>query len=104
MSTPRKFSVEQKLSILEEAKQTTKAAVLRKYNLSKSVLDTWLMKFEVGGIGALSHGQLVMNKELMEAKRENERLKRILADKMLELEIKNELLKKSQLREQMRGQ
>ena len=103
MSTPRKFSVEQKLSILEEAKEKSKASVLRKHNLSKSVFDNWRRKYEIGGLDALAHGQLVINKELLEVKKENERLKKILAERMLELEIKNELLKKSQLREQTKG-
>lgn len=103
MSTVRKFSVEQKVSILEEAKHSTKASVLRKYNLSKSTFDSWRHKYELGGADALGHSHLVLNKEVLDLKKENERLKRMLADKMLELEIKGELLKKSQSYEKIKG-
>jgi putative transposase len=103
MGTPRKFSVEQKLSILEEARQSTKASVLRKYNLSKTVFDSWRHKYELGGADALAHSQLVLNKEVLELKRENDRLKKMLAERMLELEIKNELLKKSQSYEKIKN-
>lgn len=92
----RQFTTEQKLAILEEAGREGITATLRKYNLSNSVYHQWKDKFEIGGRDALMHGSLVLDQELLAVKRENDRLKRIIANQALQLEIKDELLKKSQ--------
>lgn len=92
----RKFSDDQKRSILQEAETTGVTAVLRAYNLSYSVFARWKQKFMKPD--SYIQGGVVSAKSKSEIKlliQENTRLKKIIADMALELERKDEELKKT---------
>lgn len=93
----RKFSDEQKLSILQEAETMGVTAVLRTYNLSYSVFARWKQNFMKPD--QFIKGNTLSGKNKTEMKmlvQENVRLKKIIADMALELERKDEELKKTQ--------
>jgi putative transposase len=95
-SQKRKFTDEQKLEILKQANEMGVISVIRNHNLSYSVFSRWREKF----MEKNKNGQklILKNKtksELKLFKEENTRLKKIIADQALELEKRNEELRKS---------
>lgn len=96
MATPRrKFSVEQKLQILQEADQTGVTQTLRQHNLSHSVYQRWKEQFNQSGASGLEPHYPRVDGEKRALELENARLKKIVAEQALELEFKTELLKKA---------
>lgn len=97
MAIPRrKFSDDQKRSILQEAETIGVTAVLRTYNLSYSVFARWKQKFMKPDMhiqGNASYGR--SKSEIKLLLQENTRLKKIIADMALELERKDEELRKT---------
>lgn len=91
----RKFTVEQKLHILQEASQEGIAQTLRKYNLAHSLLRRWRQQFNEGGSNSLQPQHHKIDPEMRALEMENARLKKIIANQALELEFKTELLKKA---------
>jgi putative transposase len=92
----RKFTDEQKLAILKEAEEMGVTAVLRTHNLSYSVFVKWKQKFMKPD--TYIKGNMLAGKTKQEIKQlmeENVRLKKIIADLALELERKDEELKRS---------
>jgi putative transposase len=96
MASKRRFTDEQKLEILQQAEKLGISVVLREQRLSYSVFSKWREKFSKGNSGnndaMLSHKARSELKQFME---ENARLKKIIADQALELERKDEELKKN---------
>lgn len=95
MATRRKFTDEEKLAILSQAHRAGITATLRHYNLSYSVFARWKQKFMSND----NNQQTTMTayktrSELKHLHNENSRLKKIIADQALELERKEEELKK----------
>ena len=100
MATPRrKFSIEQKLQIIQEAEQNGITQTLRKHNLSHSVFLRWKNQFNAGGVGSLKPQYHKVDPEVRALQEENARLKKIIGNQALELEFKTELLKKSDAHE-----
>lgn len=97
--TRRKFSVDQKLQIIQEADQNGVTQTLRKHNLSHSVFLRWKNRFHSGGVGLLSPRYHKTDPEIKALQDENARLKKIIGNQALELEFKTELLKKSDAHE-----
>jgi transposase-like protein len=96
--TRRKFSAEERMSILQEAERNGGAETSRKYNLSPSLLAKWKRNYLKNGSTADGRrGRKPLDPELLELREENEKLKRIVAKQALELEVKTELLKKTPL-------
>ncbi|MEI6882800.1 MAG: transposase [Bacteroidota bacterium] len=92
--TPRKTS-EEKLAILREAKEKGITATCDKYGIYPATYYSWKRKFEQMGSEGLSHGMNPNHlKEIRRLEKENDRLKKIIADKELESSLKDELLKK----------
>ncbi|HEY4286613.1 MAG TPA: transposase [Puia sp.] len=91
----RKFSDAEKLSILDEARREGVTAVLRKHRLSYSVFVRWKQKYGIGVTQTTrkSQGDRAIS-ELKHLMEENGRLKKIIADQALELERKDEDLRK----------
>lgn len=88
----RRFTEEQKLAILDQAEKVGITAVLREYSLSYSVFARWkqqLIKHE-----PITQSDSKTRLELKHLYEENMRLKRIIADLALELNRKDEELKK----------
>jgi putative transposase len=91
-ATRRKFTEEEKLDILHQASHSGITEVLRKYNLSYSVFTRWKQKFmEQGTHPGNSHFNSTEIRLLQE---ENIRLKKIIADQALALELRNEELRR----------
>ena len=92
----RKFTDEQKLKILREAEELGITLVLRNHNLSYSAFARWRQQFEFQDPARqqakLNHQE---RSQLKQYKTENQRLKKIIADQALELERKEEELKKN---------
>jgi transposase-like protein len=92
----RKFSVEQKLQIIQEADQQGITQTLRRHNVSHSVYLRWKRQFDQGGISSLGPQYRKVDPELRALQEENARLKKIIGNQALELEFKTELLKKNE--------
>ena len=89
MTQRRKFSDEEKLNVLYQAGQKGVSNVLRHYNISYSLFARWSKIFQAKGIDPLNASS--GNGSLLE---ENIRLKKIIADQALSLELKDEELKR----------
>jgi transposase-like protein len=101
-SARRKFTVEQKLQIIQEAEQHGITQTLRKHNLSHSVFNRWRNGFNQGGVSLLKPQYHRVDPEVKTLQEENARLKKIIGNQALELEFKTELLKKSDAHAQKR--
>ena len=91
----RKFTAEDRLSILKEVEREGRASTLRKYNIAPSLYDRWRKKYLDDGLKGLKDAHKRIDPEVHALTEENERLKRIIAKQALELEVKSELLKKT---------
>jgi len=95
-SSRRRFTDDQKLEILHQADESGVTAVLREHRLSYSVFARWRQKF-VQYAGTNAEAMREANKTRSELKllnEENMRLKKIIADLALQLERKDEELRK----------
>jgi putative transposase len=81
-----RFSEEQMVKILREADQSPVAEVAKKHGISDQTIYTWRKRF----------GQLepVDVKRLRQLEQENNRLKRLVADRDLEIEVMKEVAAK----------
>lgn len=91
----RKFSPEERLSILQEAEREGTVQTSRKYNLSPSLLSKWKERYLTKGVAGLKPQYHRVDPQIKSLEEENERLKRIISRQALELEVKGELLKKT---------
>ena len=94
--TRRKFSVEQKLQIIQESEQIGITPTIRKYDLSPSLLLRWKHQFNSNGLAGLKPQYARIDPNVRALEEENARLKKIIANQALELEFKTELLKKTE--------
>ena len=93
-SQKRKFTDEQKLEILKQANEMGVTAVIRNHNLSYSVFARWREKFMEKNKKKLTLKNKPKSK-LKQFMEDNTRLKKIIAEQALELERKNEALRKT---------
>lgn len=91
----RKFTAEDRLSILKEAEREGRANTLRKYSIAPSLYERWRKKYLADGFKGLKDAHKRIDPEVQALTEENDRLKRIIAKQALELEVKSELLKKT---------
>lgn len=91
----RQWSEAQKLQIIQETDQFGLQETLRKYNLSQSLFHKWRRAYNGEGMQGLKPRYKVIDPAVRQLEIENERLKRIIAKQALEIEFKDELLKKS---------
>lgn len=89
----RKFTAEERLSILQECDREGQSVTCRKYNLSPSLVQRWKQKYLSKGMEGLKRNYHRVDPELRKLEEENERLKKIVAKQALEIEFKTELLK-----------
>ncbi len=91
----KKYTKEEKLKILKEAKRQGVKVTLEKYDLYPATYYYWKKKFEAMGSEGMDHG---MTKErlrrIKQLEKEVAMLKEIVAEKELESKLKDELLKK----------
>ena len=95
MATKRQWSEAQKLQIIGEVEQKGLTETLRKYNLSSSLFHKWRKRYNGEGMEGLKPRYKTIDPQTKQLQSENERLKRIVAKMALEIEFKDELLKKS---------
>lgn len=94
-SGTRKFTKQEKLSILKEAQQEGVKATLEKYDLYPATYYYWKKKHLVYGEDGLEHArQKDQEARLRSLEKENEQLKILLAERELESKLKDQLLKK----------
>ena len=93
----RKFSQEERLEILREAELNGIEATVRKHNISRSLYYHWKGKFDRSGVDGLADQYYRVDPAVKVLEKENERLRKIIAKQALELEVKEELLKKMKL-------
>jgi len=91
----RKWSEAQKLQIIQEVELQGLSETLRKYNLSQSLFHKWRRAYNGEGMAGLKPKYKTIDPAVRQLEVENERLKRIVAKQALEIEFKDELLKKS---------
>ena len=91
----RSFSASKKLDIFNEADRLGTIPTLRKHNLSSSVLRRWREQYNEGGASKLQSHVRQRNPELEAANEQIRLLKNIVARQQMELEFKDELLKKT---------
>ena len=94
MSTTKRKSKEEKITIVAEAKVQGWVETARKHGVSYPTLKAWHLLIETGGESALGNTANISSIDLKRLMLENQRLKEIVAEKELEIRIKNELLKK----------
>jgi transposase-like protein len=93
----KQYSDELKELIIKECQETGNVAlVARRHEMSPNTIHTWLSKYRKNGSvktmpKAKDDCQKALEKQLKEVSTENDRLKRLLADKELELVILREL-------------
>jgi len=95
MSKKRTISKEEKLGIIREASTNGVVATCEKYGVYPASYYSWKKKFEQMGEQGLNHGMTKSHlKEIRRLEKENDLLKKMLAEKALEGRLKDELLKK----------
>lgn len=89
----RKFTPEERLSILQECDREGQASTCRKYNLSPSLVQRWKSKYLKQGIEGLKPSYHRIDPKVRELEEEIERLRRIVAKQALQIEVQSEVLK-----------
>ena len=86
---------EEKLLIIEEAKRHGITATCTKYGIYPTSYYQWVEKLQEMGEKGLQHGMTKEHlKEIRRLQKENDELRKLVADQQLESRIKDELLKK----------
>jgi len=91
----RRWSEAQKLQIIQEVEQNGLTETLRKYNVAQSLFHRWRRAYNGEGMEGLKRKYRTVDPAIKQLEQENERLKKIIAKQALEIEFKDELLKKS---------
>lgn len=99
MSEERKVNVrrtkEEKLRIIEEVKKYGVSVTCAKYGIYPTSYYQWVEKFRMMGEKGLEHGMTKEHlKEIKRLQKENDELRKLVADQQLESRMKDELLKK----------
>ena len=90
--TRRKWSVEQKLQMIQESVTEGVTHVIRKHNVSQSLFHKWKKQFDLNGLND-NYKRIDPEKRSLET--EIKQLRQLVGKLSLELEFKNELLKKN---------
>jgi len=91
----RKFSKDEKLLIIKEAGEQGVTATLEKRGIYPATFYSWKKKFELMGEEGFRHGMTPEHlKEIRRLEKENDLLKRMLAEKEIESRLKDEMIKK----------
>jgi putative transposase len=91
----RTFTKEEKLHLLKEASEHGVTATLEKHGIYPATFYSWKKKFETMGEAGFRHGMTPAHlKEIKRLEKENQVLKKLLAEKELEGHLKSEALKK----------
>lgn len=94
------YSAEFKMRVVQEAIEAENySAVARRHEVHPSVVGRWVRKYQTHGKEAFNGWRKVRTdsvsvKEFREVERENERLKKLLGEKDLEIAVLQDLVKK----------
>lgn len=91
----RKWGEAQKLQIIQEVEQNGLMETLRKHNVAQSLFHKWRKSYNGEGMQGLKPKYKIIDPAVRQLELENERLKRIIAKQALEIDFKDELLKKN---------
>lgn len=91
----RRFSYEEKMQILQEARQSKIMEILHKYNLSYSVFHRWRKQYSADAEGKPKTPDRKMDAKMKELAEENALLKKIIESQASLLELKEELQKRN---------
>lgn len=96
MSKKRSWSKEEKLAILKEAETLGQQETLRKHGIYPATYHSWRKKYAESGEAGLDHQarRKVDSKRIRSLEDEVSLLKELLANKEMELALRDELLKK----------
>jgi len=94
-SQRKKWSLEEKLFIIREVERNGLVQTIRQHQIAASTYYKWKEKYDLHGEEGLKQTYRRTDPELKRLQIENLRLKQLLADKELALQIKDELLKKT---------
>lgn len=94
----KKWTTQEKLLIIHEAERNGVLPTIRQHQLASSTYYKWKEKYDLYGEAGLKSSYERIDPELKRLQVENLRLKQLIADKELALQIKDELLKKTILR------
>ena len=95
MTEKRTFTKEEKIQFLKEVEQGGVKTTLEKHGIYPATYSSWKKKFEQMGEAGFRHGMTPAHiKEIKRLEKENDLLKKLLAEKELEGHLKTELLKK----------
>ena len=104
MISRRRHSAETKLRVVKETLETGNVSIVaRRYDLSSSMASKWVRQYKQYGEAAFTNGSSgrhngqaasYSEKEYRKLEAENERLKKILGEKDLEVAILKDLAKK----------
>jgi len=91
----RKFTKEEKLTIIKEVSENGLKTTLEKHGLYPASYYSWKKKLEDMGEEGFAHGITPAQlKRIRELEKENRLLKELIVDKELEGKLKDDLLKK----------
>lgn len=91
----KRRSKEEKEKIIHEVQRLGVVAGCRKYNVDPTTYYSWLEKYQAHGLEGLEDRRGKSSEAAMRRlERENKLLKEMLAEKEMELKMKDELLKK----------
>ena len=91
----RTFTKEEKLHLLKEASEQGVTATLEKHGIYPATFYSWKKKYDTMGEAGFRHGMTPAHlKEIKRLEKENKTLKELLAEKDLEMRLKDEVLKK----------
>lgn len=95
MNHRQKFTTAEKLRILKESETEGVQKTLDKYGLYPATFYYWKKKvFREGEEGLQRSKRRDYNKEMVRLQKENDALKKLVAERDLELKVKTELVKK----------
>src|SRR5690625_7410095 len=89
----KRWSLKEKLEILEQAKEFGVVETCRKFTVSTGSYYNWRKKFDQKGEAGLKTTYQRKSKELREAEEENRALRKLISDREIEPEIQNWILK-----------
>lgn len=94
-SQRKKWSPEEKLFIIREVDRSGLVRIIRQHQIAASTYYKWKEKYDLYGEAGLKNTYQQIDPDIKRLQIENLRLKQLLADKELALQIKDELLKKT---------
>jgi len=92
----KKWSKKDKEEVLLYNDQHVVSQTSREFNISTATIYNWKKKYdELGTVGLEAGSKTSLEKELAQLKRENNELKKLVAEKELTIKVKDSLLKKN---------